>query len=86
MDIDFSSDNVRNPSYNSDGNINLELNHPEYGWIPYTLNTEDTDNTIDNEKLLKYITDSVSIAEYVEPEIPPESEDSKLTADIIGSL
>ena len=45
MDIDFLSDNVRNPSYNSDGTINLELNHPEYGWIPYTINESDPDLT-----------------------------------------
>lgn len=83
MDINFSSDNVRNPAYNANGLINLEINHPEYGWIPYTLDTEDVDNTIDNEKLLKYITDSMSVAEYVEPDIPPQGEE---VADIIESL
>ena len=85
MDIDFLSDHVRNPSYNSDGTINLELNHPEYGWIPYTINESDPDSTIDNDAL-KSVVNELGIKEYVEPDIPPEGDDSKLAADIIGSL
>lgn len=42
--------NVRNAvSWNAENTIfDLEIEHPEYGWIPYTLNPDDTDNTIDN--------------------------------------
>jgi len=79
--MDISKENVRNPEYNSDGYINLEINHPDYGWIPYTLNMSDEDTTIDNDKL-KSIVDTMSIAEYIEPEIEGEEE----SADIIGSL
>tara|TARA_R100001463_G_scaffold135909_2_gene200069 strand:+ start:320 stop:736 length:417 start_codon:yes stop_codon:yes gene_type:complete len=35
--------------------IDVEINHPEHGWIPYTLNPEDEDNTIDNDALLLLI-------------------------------
>jgi hypothetical protein len=35
--------------------FDVEINHPEHGWIPYTLNPEDTDNTIDNNQLLLLI-------------------------------
>ena len=73
---------IRNPAYNADGLINLEINHPEYGWIPYTLDMSDKDTTIDNVSL-KSMVDSMKIAEYVEPDIPPQSEE---VTDIIGSL
>jgi len=31
--------------------FDVEINHPEYGWIPYTLHPEDTDNTINNDDI-----------------------------------
>ena len=37
--------NVENTAYD------VEINHPDYGWIPYTLDPSDTDMTIDNHKL-----------------------------------
>ena len=45
--------------------IDVEINHPDFGWIPYTLDTADTDMTIDNNDLLTLIgTDFVA---YVAP-------------------
>lgn len=38
-----------------DTEFDLEINHPEYGWIPYTLQSHDTDNTINNDDLLTLI-------------------------------
>tara|TARA_R100001510_G_scaffold36725_1_gene33168 strand:- start:3725 stop:4141 length:417 start_codon:yes stop_codon:yes gene_type:complete len=35
--------------------IDVEINHPDHGWIPYTLDTSDTDMTIDNSALLTLI-------------------------------
>jgi len=35
--------------------FNVEINHPSYGWIPYTLDPSDTDMTIDNTELLSLI-------------------------------
>lgn len=41
---------------NEDGSrIDVEINHPEHGWIPYTLDTSDDDMTIDNNALLSLI-------------------------------
>ena len=37
--------------------IDVEINHPEAGWIPYTLDITDTDMTIDNDALLELIGD-----------------------------
>lgn len=35
--------------------IDVEINHPEYGWIEYTLDVDDTDMTIDNSALMTLI-------------------------------
>ena len=35
--------------------IDVEINHPEFGWIPYTLDASDTDMTINNNDLLTLI-------------------------------
>ena len=45
--------------------INVEINHPEFGWIPYTLDHADTDTTIDNDAVLALIGDD--FAAYVPP-------------------
>ena len=33
----------------------LEINHPEHGWIPYTLDPSDGDNTVNNDDLMVLI-------------------------------
>lgn len=38
-----------------DTQFELEIKHPEYGWIPYGLDPDDPDNTIDNSELIKLI-------------------------------
>jgi hypothetical protein len=35
--------------------FDVEINHPDYGWIPYALTPWDTDNTINNTDLLALI-------------------------------
>ena len=48
---------VRNAqSLNTENTLfDVEINHPEHGWIPYTLNPDDTDMTVDNSVLLGLI-------------------------------
>ena len=55
MNIDFTIDNVRNPAYAENGDIDLEFDHPDFGWIPYTLDMTDTDMTVNNDDLLSLI-------------------------------
>jgi hypothetical protein len=31
----------RNPTYNQFGSIDLEINHPQLGWMPYTASSDD---------------------------------------------
>ena len=43
----------------------VEINHPEHGWIPYHLSPDDTDMTVDNSVLLGLI--GSDYAAYVAP-------------------
>ena len=52
----LQSDNLR---------MDVELNHPDYGWIPYTVDPADTDTTINNEEVMALI--GTDFAAYVAP-------------------
>ena len=45
--------------------MEVEINHPRYGWIPYHLNPADTDNTINNDAVMALI--GTNFAPYVAP-------------------
>lgn len=45
--------------------MDVEINHPSYGWIPYTIDPTDTDTTIDNMALVALIGSDFSA--YVAP-------------------
>ena len=58
----------RNAKYiNDNGWVDCEIEHPEFGWIPYLLDPADTDMTIDNNTLLEAMTSAGDIAAYVPP-------------------
>lgn len=67
-----SSLNVENTKFD------LEINHPDYGWVPYTLDPSDTDTTIDNTALVALIGSDYSA--YVAP--TQEELDAIAAADI----
>ena len=46
--VSLSADNAR---------MDVEINHPTYGWLPYTIDPTDTDMTIDNAALLALVGD-----------------------------
>ena len=54
--VSIKADNTR---------IDVEINHPDYGWIPYTLDMSDTDMTINNDDLLSLI--GTDFTPYVAP-------------------
>lgn len=54
--VSLQSDNLR---------MNVEINHPNYGWIPYTVDPSDTDTTINNDELLSLIGND--FVQYVPP-------------------
>jgi len=45
--------------------MDVEINHPKFGWIPYTLDPSDTDTTIDNDAVMALI--GTDFAAYVPP-------------------
>jgi len=68
---------VRNAqSLNAENNrFDVEINHPEHGWIPYALDPDDTDNTVDNSVLLGLIgSDYVVYVAPTQAELDAEAE------------
>lgn len=58
----------RNAKYiNDQGWIDCEINSPVYGWIPYTLDPNDTDMTVNNDELLAAMAANGDVAPYVPP-------------------
>lgn len=73
---------VRNAqSLNAENTMfDVDINHPEYGWIPYGLNPDDTDMTVDNSVLLELI--GTDFEAYV---APTQAElDAELAANLRG--
>ena len=60
--------------------LDVEINHPEAGWIPYTLNPDDQDMTINNNDLLALIGNDFKAF------VPPTPEEMHVikSADIRG--
>lgn len=60
---------VRNARFVDDEGIliDVEINHPHYGWIPYTINPADTDQTINNDDLMSLINEAGGPSAYVGP-------------------
>ena len=60
--------NYRNAKcINSNGWIDCEIQHPDFGWIPYTLNPADTDMAVNNDDLLAAMVTNDDVAAYVPP-------------------
>jgi len=34
---------TKNPIYNANGTVDMEIDHPQYGWIPFTANPNDSE-------------------------------------------
>ena len=62
---------VRNARSMNESNtvIDVEINHPEYGWIPYYLTDYDEDTTVDNDAVLELIGSNF------EAYVPPTQEE-----------
>lgn len=58
---------VRNAASLQSDNLcmDVEINHPDYGWIPYRLDPADTDTTIDNDAVMALIDSNFTA--YVAP-------------------
>ena len=58
---------VRNAASKNEENtvIDVEINHPAHGWIPYLLTDYDTDTTINNDEVMALI--GTDFTAYVAP-------------------
>ena len=71
---------VRNAqSLNADNTaFDVEINHPELGWLPYYLDPNDTDMTVDNSALVTLIS-----SDYLAYVAPTQAElDAELSANL----
>lgn len=60
--------NFRNAAYNKFGTIDLELEHEQYGWIPFTASPDDVEESGREVYAL-------ALAGEVAPYVPPTAED-----------
>lgn len=56
--------NYRNPKYNKNGTIDVEIEHPFYGWIPFTASPEDCEEK--GRKIFEEIVINGNITPYSE--------------------
>lgn len=57
----------RNPVFTKPSEITCEINHDEYGWIPFTCHRDDTGATFDVAALYDTMAADSSIVAYVAP-------------------
>ena len=87
--------NYRNAKYINSTRIDCEIEHPEFGWIPYTLDPADTDMTVNNDELIAAMASAGDVAAYIPPtqeeldaakatQVRAERDQRLLTADAIA--
>ena len=67
MAKDLIMTNYKNPTHNASGTIDLEIEHPSLGWIPFTASPDDVEEH--GRTLYALVKDEA--APYVEPEPTP---------------
>lgn len=68
--------NVRNAQSLSADNLHMdvEIEHPIYGWIPYSITPHDTDTTIDNNLIISLIGNNfLTYVELAQEELDAET-------------
>lgn len=74
--------NYRNAQTLADGRIDCEIEHPKFGWIPFTCDADDTGAAFDVAALHQQMAADPATAAYVPPtpEEIAQSEDEALQA------
>ena len=60
--------NYRKPIYTENGSIDCEIEHPDYGWIPFTASPDDCE--AHGRELFAHIKANDKVAAYVPPPPP----------------
>jgi len=68
--------NTRNPRRNQHGTVDVEIEHPEFGWIPFTASPDDPEphGREIYARLLREEAEGKGIAAYEPPPPPPLAE------------
>jgi hypothetical protein len=61
---------IRNAKYNELGGIDCEIEHPDYGWIPFTASKDDAE--AHGREIFEAVKDSASA--YIAPPQPSDEE------------
>lgn len=56
---------TRNAIYNEHGTIDCEINHPEFGWIPFTASPDDVE--AHGKAIYAELLDSGNVAAFIPP-------------------
>jgi hypothetical protein len=64
----------RNPRKNKNDTIDCEINHPKYGWIPYTCHSNDIGAEFDTNDLYIRMNSDPTLIPYVAPPEPTQEE------------
>lgn len=68
---------IRNAVYTADGRIDVELNHPAYGWIPFTADPNDPESF---GRAIHELATQGEVSEYVPPPEPEPVVPDRVTA------
>jgi hypothetical protein len=60
---------TRNPIYNKNGDIDCEIEHPKYGWMPFTASSDDPEQH--GRDIFAALVASGNVAPYIAPVINP---------------
>ena len=72
---------VKNPQYNTLNTIDCEIEHPQFGWIPFTASPDDTEQTGRDIYAQAVAGDYGPVAPYTAPAKLPE----QIQAEIVTS-
>ena len=61
----------KDPRYNANGTIDVQINHPQFGWIPFTASPNDVEPH--GRQIFADLKDEA--APYTPPEVPNGSND-----------
>lgn len=71
---------IRNAIYNAFGGIDCEINHPKFGWIPFTASPDDSEE-LGREAHAQIIAgEAGAVAPYVAPSTSSEQKASEARA------
>lgn len=63
MNVDTA---IKSPKYNKDGTIDCEIEHPVFGWIPFTASHEDVEKH--GRDIYEWIISNLDVAPFTEPQ------------------